>query len=1202
MGNKIQKTAVMLLFIFSLGLSAHEDLRFDYLNAQKGLSHSSVSSITQDPYGFIWLGTQEGLNRFDGENFKIYHHDPYNTNSLSHNLIQTMYQDGDDLWLGTYSGLNLLHIPTEKVTRYLHIPEKDNSLSDEVVVSISNDSDNHLWVGTLNGLNKLHKETGDIVNYFHLPEDKSSLPNNVIRALFMDDQQDLWIGSYGGLSKYLPESDSFVSYNQENNGLPGNLVMDIEQLDHHRLALGIWDMGLVFFDSNTGEWEQYSLSDNRIYSILVEKKTIWVATYGGGLVEFDRLSKKSFLHNNSADSSRPLSNDTCYSLFRDDSGILWVGTNGGGVNRLIPGWDRYEFQENTQENSKLSSGKVQLIYQDKDGYIWAAIYNNGLDRMNPSTDEITHFRHSDEVGSINDDIVNFLFEDSQGRFWVGTNGGLNLYDKEKETFSQNLNVSEIGLEDSSIITYCMEEDSRGGLWLGTYNNGLFYFDAENKRKRHFTMDDNSGLNNNLIRKLLIDRQGTLWVGTNHGINRYDEESNRFTSYIHDENDRKTLSSNIIYDLYEDSQGTLWAGTGGGGLNYFDKEKEGFVWYQHSHDLAFNSVKDIVEDSNGYLWVSTRKGMNRISPDRQEVLSISSSTGFPNVSLSSGLLLDSRGIIHIGSEEGIIRIKDSSKPVPSGTSRLVFTLLNVQGKPYSENVPPYLLTEINMDSGYGLLEFEYAELNYLTALSSSYYYKLEGFDEDWNSAGQRKYGSYSNLPPGKYTLKVGSRFSNQSDITNDISIPVRVMYPKALRFPLWFIYLILILLFISSIITHFVKTRKVELLEIEREKEYHNKLREQVEARTKELDQQVKEKEILASNLEHAIDYAPYPIILYRSTGIIEFLNSAWQESTEIPFIKNMYLNKWIKKAHLVPEKEKQKEMVYPLQGIFNLQSSSGKSMIWDIGSSSLKMNDQDYILYIGIARDITDLRNMELQLRQSEKMSALGQLAGGIAHDFNNQLTGIIGSVDMINASMDEKEKQKYLEEILLCSNSAAELIRKMLLFARKGIHNYSIISLNKVVKESFLIARRSIDKAIELTMDLCEENNRIFGNEAQLQNALLNLILNARDSLNKNGTIKISTREMEFQDNRLLYQGDTLPAGKYLVIKVQDNGSGIPDEIQDHIFEPFFTTKDKNKGTGMGLAAVYGTVKSHRGYIHFESHEGQGTLFKIMIPSISEH
>ena len=783
---------VLTAFIFTAFLLfsaapvfAEGNVRFEHILKENGLSSLSVSSIVQDERGFLWFGTQSGLNRYDGYDFKVYKKKPFDANSLSHDLIQTLYMDEDHvLWVGTYNGLNRLDTLTGEITRYLHDPDDPTSLSDSVVVSILRDKRGDLWVGTLEGLNRLDEESGDFTRYLHDPDNPESISDSTIRDIYEDPAGRLWIGTYGGLNRYDREGDRFTAYQidpERNGGRSSSYVMAIDQSRAGELHIGTWGGGGLFsFDIDEKRFYSRPLPDDRSYSLNSQKEgTLLVGTWGDGLVEVDTHSGEVRRQHRSSQKSFSISHNIVYSLFRDDSGILWIGTNGGGINKMLEPENEFTYFDSDPENpDSLSEGKVNAILRDSRETLWIGTYNGGLNRYDADEKRMIHYQADrDAPHSLSNDIVTDIFEDSSGTLWVSTNDGLNRYDRKRDRFDVfHKGEPPFRLKDN--IVYMLEEDEEGQLWIGTYSAGVTRYDPKTGEAAHYSYDpaDPHSLSDNLVYDLLVDSDGTLWVGTNNGLNRYDKEIDGFQRFYHEEDDRSSLTSNTIRELYEDSRGTLWVGTISGGLLRYEESEAGFDYYMGEQGLPDNNVYGILEDYRGRLWISSTDSLTIFSPEEEHFQVVDEDNGIWAQEFTRGHARDGDGRLYFGTTEGVYRIVPSDFRKNMHVPPVYLTSINIFDKAMEVEKPLSELDSVSITHEDRYISFEFTALDYVSPEKNEYAYRLEGFDKEWVYSGNRRYASYTNLPPGNYTFRV--KASNNDNVWNEDgrSLELRVIPP------------------------------------------------------------------------------------------------------------------------------------------------------------------------------------------------------------------------------------------------------------------------------------------------------------------------------------------------------------------------------------------------------------------------------------------
>ncbi|MFO7850792.1 MAG: two-component regulator propeller domain-containing protein [Spirochaetia bacterium] len=778
MGNRIFPAAVCILILCSLS-PVHGDgnVRFEHIKKEKGLSSLSVSSIVQDQRGFLWFGTQGGLNRYDGYEFKVYKNEPFNANSLSHDLIQTLYMDKDHtLWVGTYNGLNKLNTLTGDVRRYIHDPEDQSSLSGSVVVSVLRDSRGELWVGTLEGLNRLNEETGEFTRFLHDPDNPGSLSSNTVRDIYEDSSGRLWIATYDGLNRYHREENRFSAYRADCE-----FTMTLGQSRNGHLWVGTWGgAGLYDFDINSKSFTPYPLPDERAYSLETNGDgSLLVGTWGGGLVELDAQSGKVTSHHTSSNEDFNLSHDIVYSLHRDRAGILWAGTNGGGINKMVAPENEFTYYGSDPDDpDSLSKGKVNAVFVDDRDNLWVGMYNGGLNRYDAEGERMVHYRaHPETPSSLSNDIVTDIFQDSEGTLWICTNGGLNRYNYEEDDFEVfHKGDPPFYLQDD--IVYKIIEDVDGFIWIGTYSSGLTRYNPRTGEVSHYrsNAEDPHSVSDNLIYDFLVDKEGLLWIATNNGLNRYDEERDRFITYFHDESDLNSLTSNTIREIFEDSDGRIWIGTVSGGLLRYHREEDNFSFFMEEQGLPDNSVFGILEDFRGRLWISTSDTLAIFTPGEERFQRVDEDNGIWAEEFTRGHARDTDGRVYFGTTKGLYRIEPRDFKRNTHVPPVYLTSFEIFGKEAELEKPLTEVESLSITHKDRYIAFEFAALDYVSPEKNRYAYRLEGFDNEWIESGNRRHAGYTNLPPGEYTFRV--KASNNDNVWNEegLSVGVRVIPP------------------------------------------------------------------------------------------------------------------------------------------------------------------------------------------------------------------------------------------------------------------------------------------------------------------------------------------------------------------------------------------------------------------------------------------
>ncbi|TVQ25632.1 MAG: hypothetical protein EA382_06655 [Spirochaetaceae bacterium] len=785
----------ILLLCAAHGVTA--EVVFERIGFESGLLNSSVSSILQDSDGFLWFGTQSGLQRYDGRAMLSFTSEPFNPDSLSHQLVQTLaYDPGDALWVGTYGGINRLDPATGRMSHARHVPGRDDSLSNDVVVAVARDAAGALWVGTLDGLNRLDSASDPFgpdarfTRFAPDADDPSAIPNATIRALRADSRGLFWIGSYGGLSYVDPRTSGatageprFVTLPVGNDALPSPFVMTIAEDAGGDLWIGLWDGGVVRLrvqsgvDRATGDAgaagdapgafmlpdgttvtivERYSLPDNRVYQVLPARSgLVYVATWGGGLSVIDPRTGAVTTHRHDPADRASLAHDIAYSLFEDRSGIVWVGTNGNGISKLNP--SQLDFRlvhRDLPEDRLLTTGRVQLLYEHAaTGLLLVGVQNAGLNIRDPETGRVTVYRHDpDNPRSIAHDNVSTVMDDG-ACVLVGTNAGIDRFCVEEGTFERAWEPFH-AVAPTPPIVYALLRARDGSLWVGTYDRGVLRLNPDGTVTEYrFSSDDPESLSNNLVYTIMEDREGAVWIGTNGGLNRYLPGSDGFRRYLHDPVDRRTISSNSVGALREDSAGTLWAATRSGGLARYDRDRDGFSNIDTTHGLSGNLVTSFLETAPGVLYVATTSGLNRVTLDPFRVELIDERDGLATREFASGALTTASGDHLFGGFSSIVRIPGRRDSLPGVPPQVQITSIRVMNQPYGAATLPHRVTAVDLPYTENFVEFGFAAMDFSLPLRNSYRYRLVGLDSGWVDAGHRATATYTSLRPGRYTFEV-----------------------------------------------------------------------------------------------------------------------------------------------------------------------------------------------------------------------------------------------------------------------------------------------------------------------------------------------------------------------------------------------------------------------------------------------------------------
>ncbi len=818
-------------------------LRFESLSIEQGLSQSVVSVTYQDSQGYLWFGTQDGLNRFDGYHFTIFRPDPEDPNSLNDRMINAIIEDpGGSLWVGTMvGGLNFYDRQTGYFTHLMHDPNNPDSLGGNCIRALRLDQAGMLWIGTDGGLDVYDPQQAVfLARYRNNPADTSSLLHNGVNDILQDRSGVMWIATEAGLSYLDQANGSFVHFTHIANdpsSLISNSVHHIFEGQGDDLWVGT-DKGLERLDRQTFAFEHFtadpkvqgSLSSSSIQAILVDRDgNLWVGT-NDGLNLLDPQSGYFIVYRPKNGDPTSLSNSIILSLYEDREGILWIGTFGGGVSKLDRGRNKFPILQYDPSNPKDISS-FGLI-EDHTGQLWFTMYSEGLLRLNRETGDYTLYRHDpySPDNSLLDNFVWTVSESRDGTIWIGGGRGLSALDPTSGKFTHYVNNEEKPDDPNSLngstVGFTLE-DSQGLLWIGM-PTGLDCLDRTSGVFTHYMHipDDPSSLSHPNVSYIYESQEGEIWLGMSEsGLSRLDQKSGKFTHYRHDPENPKSLSSDSVLMLMQDHAGTLWVGTNEG-LNRFDPQSGEATHYTVKDGLPSDVIYAIIEDDQGYLWLSTNYGISRFDPQTGSTQNYDYNDGLQSNEFNSLAFAKTRlGEIIFAGIAGTnifwpqeIQRNDYVPPI-------VLTNFSQGGEPVKVSQTSDDLQKVILRWPHNYFEFEYASLSYSNPQKNQYAYRLDNFDQDWVSNGSYNFARYTNLPGGTYTLYI--KGSNNDGLWNEAGTAIAVTVVPALWQTWWFRGVAVLLVGAGVFASYRLRVRSIE--------GYNRDLKRQVEERTQEIE-------------------------------------------------------------------------------------------------------------------------------------------------------------------------------------------------------------------------------------------------------------------------------------------------------------------------------------------------------------------------------
>ena len=818
-----------------LSISEGKDIYFAHLSRREGLSHSVVQQILQDDLGFMWFGTPDGLNRFDGYTFDHYKRGASGSKDLSGVVITALLNDRSGaLWIGVDQFLDRLDPVTDTIIRYRSDPNDPGSLGGRVYC-IAQDGAGLIWLGTSNGLDKLDPITGRFTHYRHNPKDAGSLSanglNNIVKFVGQDSSGRLWVQTSAGLDRFDTKTGK-ASHYPELSSRPGYDEHFQVYQDHSGT---LWIMsgeggGLATFEPESRKLTRYilRLADpdlaedsvvNRVRAILEDEDgVLWLGTGGNGLIRFDRKRQRLTRYRNDPVDRDSLNNNFVVCLFEDREGSIWAGTGGGGVNRFSrkpPPFTRY--RNDARTSNRINQNFVLSAYEDSHGILWVG-NDTVLNAIDQKVGRVTPYRHNPaDPNSISDGTVLSATEGPSGTLWFGTyGGGLNRFDQGSGKFKPYRHRSTDPNSISSDVIFRLFLDHKGLLWVET-DQGLNRFDP---RTGHFISYSGTLGNHHLFRVIAEDQQGMLWLGTyDEGAYRFDPANGQFRAYKYDPNSPGSLSSNHVNAIYVDTSGTVWIGTEKG-LNKFDAEGS-FTAYFERDGLADDAVRGILQDRDDNLWISTNGGLSKFNPAAKTFRNYHVEDGLAGNEFNSwGTPFKSdHGEMFFPGVDGLTaffpdKVIDNSyiPPVVLTDFRLFNEKVPVGGHSPLRKAISYT-DALELAHEQAVFSFEFSALSYFAPMANRYRYKLEGLETRWNEVSStHRYGTYTTLPPGEYVFR--AQGTNNHGVWNErgVSVYIRILPPW---WSTWWLRAILAASFLSSLwCVYFLRVRSVKRRQIE----------------------------------------------------------------------------------------------------------------------------------------------------------------------------------------------------------------------------------------------------------------------------------------------------------------------------------------------------------------------------------------------------
>ncbi len=812
----------IILCIISLShtlLHAQENnLKFNHITLDDGLSHSKVNCIFQDSQGFLWFGTNGGLNKYDGNKITTYQRDLNNETSISADLIRDIVEDSRNrLWISTAAGgLNLYDRDRDQFTRYTNDSTSAVYLSHNDINVIEEDHNGNLWLGTRSGIIQFNYENQSAQTWLVYPEKGAGSYWNLVSDLCVDRDNILWIGTYGGgLTAFDLKTQTFEHFrNHPHNpqSLSHDDVRTIYEDKSGNLWIGTYEGGLNLFDKRKKQFTSFcpdikSPENMTIRGILEDDHgNLWMGTRSG-IYHFNSKTHRFIHYYNDSNNPYSLCHNIILTLHKDAKGDLWIGTRGGisFLNTNTSAFTHFRAHDNNKQY--LNHKVVYAILEDKSGDLWFGTEEGGLNYLNRATGNYTYYIHDPaNASSIGSNNIKALLEDRQGKLWIGTyQGGISVLDRKSNKFTRYIHdpKNPYSLYSNDIET--LFEDDDGDIWIGTTYHGLDFYNASSGRFMHFNLEDsNNGTEH--ISAIIQDQYGYIWLGAGESLICRINKRTKEILYYHLPTNQDGIG---IGAILEDRQGDLWFATSGG-LFVFNHSDSSFTRYTKDNNLPSNIILGIMEDESGILWLSTSHGISRFNPQTTEVKNYYKENGLQSNQFTRACMKSRTGQLFFGGINGVTAFYPDAIQDNTYIPPVVFTdflIFNKSIKDYRENDILQRninqTREIKLSHKHSVFTFEFAALNYAISKHNQYAFILENFEKEWNFVGNRNFATYTNLNPGEYTFRV--KAANNDGLWNETGSSIKICITPSFYKTRWF-KLILISLF-AFMMLHFYNFQK-----------------------------------------------------------------------------------------------------------------------------------------------------------------------------------------------------------------------------------------------------------------------------------------------------------------------------------------------------------------------------------------------------------
>ncbi|MDJ0841432.1 MAG: two-component regulator propeller domain-containing protein [Acidobacteriota bacterium] len=1236
--------------VLCLASEPMHELVFEHLSLRQGLSQSTVHCITQDRRGFIWIGTADGLNRYDGYRFQVYRRESRNKDTLSDSRISSLLEDREGyLWVGTFNGLNQFHLETETVRRYLPDPADPNSLPGSIVNGIFEDPDGRIWLALYGaGLALFERASGRFKSWKHNPVDPKSIPDDYLNGIARDHAGILWLATSSGLVSFDPEGETFTRLTTaegEGYGPGHDYINEIAESPDGTLWLAT-DGGLDHFDPTSLLFRHYrhdpedpfSIAGNTVHGLHVtDKGRVWAGTLNG--LSWMIQEHKFANFKNDPGRSQSLGGNHVRSIFKDNSGKLWVGSSQAGISILDSSRHRFNhYGTRALEGNRLSGKSVHAFELDSKERLWVG-GGSGVAVWNRKTGEARTFTHNETIPySIGEGIVRCLLERVPGDLWVGTSSGLFRFDETRNRFLRfDRDPGGEGSGKLAVLHLLRDQDRR--VWVST-SKGLQRYDLEGDSIEIWRTDpgDPRTLSHNRVQVTAFGSDGELWAGTFNGLNRIDLHNRSVQRFLNDPEDPRSLSHNYVHSLLRTGNEQLWVGTASG-LNRLISKGEGFEIFTEKDGLSSDQIYSLIEDDRGRLWMGSNQGLTRYDPVIGEFTNFDIEDGLQSYEFNKGAAYKSAdGELFFGGINGYNAFFPNMVEDEDNRPPLVFTDIRVLTHELENKIPLPSSGELVLNPEISTLTLEFAALNF-NASANRYSVFLENFHDDWLDLGESNRTTFTNLDPGRYRLKVRARDKHGQQFPQEAELSILV------RPGFWELEVVRVLSVLTVVFFVLVLTR----MQIRKIKQHNRALVREVTERRR-IEKALRESEQRYRTLAELL-----PLTLFESQldGRINFFNP--EGMRQFRMTDEMLTSKrMLDFVHPEDRKRAARNIARRLEGYetgqvdLQLVRSDGTVFPAVVNAITLREEGKPPVM-LGIVFDATELRKVEEEVRKlnfeledrvrerTEQLEAtrhelvasahkagMADLATSVLHNIGNILNSVLTSTQIIGSTVDQNPVSKFEQAAALMEQLIQEGDMERL--ARLQEYYVRITQTLKRGNEALAANTGRLDAQINSIREVIAAQQEYAAGTFQTEDLYLEQVVEDALSIHESALIRRDITitkdfgelpKIRVQKNKLIHIIINLiknaveaigngsekrihivvgKESKHAEIRVTDTGMGIASENLEKIFNHGFTTK--KHGRGFGLHACASAMAEMGGSMRAESEGlGKGATFVLIFP-----